>query len=188
MGINEGLNYVKSDWKKLFYSLWSLLPIIGWWALLGYNLDVINSLRKKEKGLPKLNFKKSFGEGFMYSIHLLGFFIVTSVLSYVLGYIPIIGAYLSWLIGFLISLVIGLLTVHYAEERKFKNLLDYKKAIDLIKKDFIGLIVLYLKIIVTAIIGLFVVTISAIGVILPIIVSFGLGVIIQNFYVEYYNQ
>lgn len=94
-----GLKYPWIKGKKLWYSLWLLVPIFGWLALFGYAIKIARTIVKGEKGgLPEFgNVGSNFVLGLIYLIYLIPLFIVLLLINW----IPVVGgiiAFFVWIV------------------------------------------------------------------------------------------
>jgi hypothetical protein len=84
--------------------LWMLLPIIGWFALSGYAIRIIQRFAKGDfKELPKFKFGDNLKLGFFMFFKMLPFMIVFMVFQITVGLIPFI--------GFITSLIVSIFIV-----------------------------------------------------------------------------
>jgi|TARA_B100001964_G_C14216374_1_gene593002 hypothetical protein len=83
---------------------WILVPIIGWFALMGYSIRIIKNFVKGDfKELPLFNFSQDFNLGFFMFLKMIPFIIVIATVNFVLALIPFV--------GFLANLFISLFIV-----------------------------------------------------------------------------
>lgn len=111
------------SWQKKYWNwLWFLIPILGWFAFLGYLVKIVNSvMHNKETLMPKFgSFWNEFLMGVEYSIILLVWLFVISLASMV----PILG----WLISLLLAIWAVGAFLSFAERMKFDAGFNFVKA------------------------------------------------------------
>ena len=147
--------------KGLWNILWVLLPIIGWFALGGYGVRIIQEFSKGEfKQLPVFKFGSDLELGFMMFIKALPFVITYIIIISILNKIDI---RMAGLANFLIGLfAVPILTINFFKKETvgslfefgivksvFNNLGDYIVAI--LKSILLGIIFLIMFIILVGI-------------------------------------
>ncbi len=147
-------NYITRDFKNTlkqsflaFVSL--LIPIIGWLAILGWELEILEYAIKKKKKIPGIfeEFGKYFSEGVKYFLFLL----IILLLFVVILFFPFIGVFynsdliflslfifipLIFILIVLMNLIIPILKCRYVEKREFSAFFNYKKAWKIMTKNF----------------------------------------------------
>jgi len=72
--------------------LWVLLPIIGWFALMGYSIRIVKHFIKNDfKELPLFKFSESFKLGFFMFLKMIPLIIVIVIVNVVVGLVPVAG-------------------------------------------------------------------------------------------------
>jgi hypothetical protein len=72
--------------KGMWNILWMLLPIIGWFALMGYGIRIVKEFIKGEfKQLPVFNFSSDLELGFMMFVKAIPFMIAYMMILGILG-------------------------------------------------------------------------------------------------------
>jgi len=105
--------------------LWILLPIIGWFALFGYAVDIVNEFLKNNfKELPKMDFNKDLSLGFFMFFKGLPFFLALIVVSMVFGFIPILGIIINIFIGIFI---VPVLAINFMKKQTVDSFFEFKK-------------------------------------------------------------
>ncbi len=147
--------------KGMLNILWVLLPIIGWFALGGYGVRIIQEFSKGEfKQLPVFKFGSDLELGFMMFIKALPFVITYIIIISILNKIDI---RMAGLANFLIGLfAVPILTINFFKKETvgslfefgivksvFNNLGDYIVAI--LKSILLGIIFLIMFIILVGI-------------------------------------
>ena len=124
--IITALKYPFNRPKRLLYALWILVPIIGWLALFGYVVRIVNEfIEGKYEELPQLHFTDDLKLGFSMFLKSLPFYIVYAVL--VAGIMVIdedIANILSFLLGFF---VLPILSVNFYRKQTVGSYFDFGK-------------------------------------------------------------
>jgi len=115
MSLEEGLKYPWVNGRKQWYALWILLPIIGWFALGGYVVRIVQAIVSGNKnGLPEwVGFWDNFKKGFRLFVLLLPIIAIIMVFSF----IPYVGSLLNFLASFL---YLPYIVVHVIMKNNFK--------------------------------------------------------------------
>ncbi len=121
----EAFNYPFNRAKGLWNILWILVPIIGWFALFGYGVRIIQEFCKGEfKRLPIFKFKNDLK---------LGFNMFLKSLPFVIAYIVVIGilGVISEGLGnaadlFLGIFVIPILTINFFKKQTVNSFFEFK--------------------------------------------------------------
>ncbi|MBL7101059.1 MAG: DUF4013 domain-containing protein [Nanoarchaeota archaeon] len=105
--------------------LWILLPIIGWFALGGYSIRIVQEFSKgKFKQLPTLKFNSDLKFGFMMFLKSIPFIIAYIIVGAILGGIS------PWLRGlaelFLSFFVIPILVIHFFNKETVGSFFEFK--------------------------------------------------------------
>lgn len=120
-----GLKYPWNHAKRQWNILWILLPIFGWFALIGYGKKIVLELvSDKRQGLPAFgNFWNNFKEGAMIFILMLPTFLAIGFLNV----IPVAGRLLATLIQLFL---LPWLTINFFVKGKFDALWELENAYD----------------------------------------------------------
>lgn len=117
--------YPWEQWTRIFNFWWVLIPILGWFALMGYTKKIINELLAgNNKELPKFG---SFGEnmktGFFFFVYTLVLGIVLGIvfmiLGFVFGLIPFLGQIIMILIQLYAGFMASLMVMDYVKKGNF---------------------------------------------------------------------
>jgi len=141
LSFENGLKFPWQKPKRLWYGLWLLVPIIGWFALAGLQVKIINALvQGKNKEVPKLGkFWDSFMQGLIIFVKILPLVIAVSLLQYV----PVIGDILQVLANFIF---VPYLFVNLVVTGKFEESFNIKKAWDIVVvKNFADYVIAIVK-------------------------------------------
>jgi|TARA_B100001964_G_C14256002_1_gene612467 hypothetical protein len=110
--------------------LWILVPIIGWFALMGYSVRIVkNFVKGNFKELPLFNFSKDLNLGFFMFLKAIPFVIVIAVANFVLAIMPVIGTVASLFISFF---VVPILSVNFFVKETIDSYFEF----DIIKHVF----------------------------------------------------
>lgn len=72
--------------------LWVLLPIIGWFAFMGYTIRIVKNFIKGDfKETPLFKFEESFKLGFFMFLKMIPLIIVIVIVNIVVGLVPVAG-------------------------------------------------------------------------------------------------
>jgi hypothetical protein len=138
--LKEGLKYPWNKASRLWYILWLLFPIFGWFALLGYFKRIVRELVKgNKKQLPEFG---KFWENFKQGIMIFIFMIPTFLVMAIVGMIPFIGQVLSTLIN---VFLLPWLMINFFVKETFDSLWEIKKAFNIVFENAIDYIFAYLK-------------------------------------------
>lgn len=78
--------------KGLWNILWILVPIIGWFALGGYCVRIVQGfLKGKFKELPEMEFRSDLGLGCRMFLKSIPFIVAYSIVSLALSFAPFVG-------------------------------------------------------------------------------------------------
>ncbi len=111
--------------KGMWNILWLLLPIIGWFALGGYSVRIVQEFIKgKFKQLPTFNFSSDLKLGFFMFIKALPFLIVYGVILSIFGAIdPWFRSIIEVLLGLFI---IPILSVNFLNKQTVGSYFEFK--------------------------------------------------------------
>lgn len=105
--------------------LWVLLPIIGWFALIGYNIRIIkNFVKGNFEELPLFDFSEDLKLGFFMFLKLIPFVVIIAVINWVLGKIPFAG-FLAIL--FISLFIIPVLIINFFVKETIESYFDFSK-------------------------------------------------------------
>ncbi|NOZ80672.1 MAG: DUF4013 domain-containing protein [DPANN group archaeon] len=119
--LKDAFRYPFKNFRSFWNFLWIFLPVIGWFFLYGYFLQILGSVATgKDKALPKsIGFWTNFVEGLKFLVYLVPLYIVLGLISWLAP---------GW-VYVLLSLFAGIpyiyLTPRYAVSRKFQDLYDF---------------------------------------------------------------
>jgi hypothetical protein len=124
LDFKTAFKYPFSRAKGMWNILWVLLPIIGWFALGGYSIRIIQEFIKgKFKELPTFNFSSDLS---------LGFFMFLKAIPFTLAYMIIVGTLTTinpWLrfvsLPFEIFLI-PMLYVHFMKKMTVGSLFEFR--------------------------------------------------------------
>ena len=111
LNFDDAFHYPFNRAKGLLNVFWVLLPIIGWFALGGYGIRIMQHFVRGEfDGLPVFKFGDHFKLGFFMFFKSIPFFLAYGFVSMIIMFIPVIG-----MLGhFFISLfIIPILTINF---------------------------------------------------------------------------
>ncbi|RZD30618.1 MAG: hypothetical protein CXT77_04075 [uncultured DHVE6 group euryarchaeote] len=141
MQFGEGLKYPWIRPKGLTNIFWALIPLLGPFIMLGYMVDIINSVvsGKKAQGLPTFRgFGDTLAEGFMYSLRVLPIFILVIILTGIFG---MVNDSLGQIIYFLILIFyFPLMIINVMVKKKLSATFEFKHIFGMVFKNFGGYI------------------------------------------------
>ena len=150
-GIRDAISFAFQRFGRLFYWLWMLLPIVGWFAFYGYTVTLIRELASgKAKEAPLFG---SFGENFKTGFFYFVFSVIFTALLMLFTLIPGIGV-LLYILG---VLIFPILLIQFSLARNYADMLgngfDVPRAVRLIAGNLGAYIILLLKMILIGIIA-----------------------------------
>lgn len=120
------LKYPFNRPKRLLYALWMLVPVIGWLALFGYVVRIVNEFIEGEyEELPQLHFTEDLKLGFSMFLKSLPFFIAyIALMAGITVLDEDIANILSLLLGFF---VLPILHVNFYRKQTVESYFDFGK-------------------------------------------------------------
>lgn len=118
----QGLKYPWINAKKLWYVLWMLVPIFGWFVLGGYVITIVRNIANNNKnGLPEFGgIWNNFMTGLVFFFKAIPLMVVILLINIV----PIIG----WLVGLLVRIFLyPYLIINLFVKEDFAASFDLKK-------------------------------------------------------------
>ncbi|AKB78975.1 hypothetical protein MSHOH_2492 [Methanosarcina horonobensis HB-1 = JCM 15518] len=135
ISFSEAFKYPFKIPKRLLYILLLIIPIIGWFALFGYIVRLINEfIEGRYEGLIKLDFTEDLKLGFMVFLKALPFYIVYMIILFAAMYVnEAFGNLVNLLLGFF---VIPMLAVNFFRKQTVESFFEF----DILKvvRDNIG--------------------------------------------------
>jgi len=105
--------------------LWLFVPIIGWFALFGYSVTIVKHFLKNDfSELPKLDFGRDLGLGFMMFIKSIPFAIVLTIVNLILIFIPFVGILGSWFVSLII---VPILMINFFNKETVASYFEFDK-------------------------------------------------------------
>jgi len=136
----EGLKYPWGNAKRQWNILWALIPIIGWFALIGYCQGILRAIIAGNKtNLPEfVGFGDNFKRGFMLFVKILPLMIAYSLVYK----IPVIGT----TAGFIAEVFfVPYLTINLLVTGKFEESFNIKKTWNAVFNNFGEYLLAYIK-------------------------------------------
>tara|TARA_Y100000310_G_C20363314_1_gene660009 strand:+ start:171 stop:734 length:564 start_codon:yes stop_codon:yes gene_type:complete len=128
--------------KGLLNFLWVLVPIIGWFALGGYGVRLVQHWIKGEfEELPLFDFNDHLKVGFFMFFKSLPFVIAYMLVQLILMLVPYLGDLVGILIGFL---VVPVLTINFFKYETVGAYFDFSK-LKYVFENFGDYVVTFLK-------------------------------------------
>ena len=161
LDFGTAFKYPFNRWKGMLNIFWMFLPILGWFALGGYGVRIVNEfLKGKFRQLPLFEFGNDLSLGFMMFLKALPFGLAYMVVMFAIGKLSL---YLQGGLELLIGIfAIPILTINFMKKQTvasffefgtvryvFSNLGDYIVA--LLKSIALGIIYLVMCLILVGI-------------------------------------
>jgi len=122
LGFKTAFHYPFNRSKRMWNILWLLVPIIGWFALIGYGVRIIQGFIKgKFKELPIFHFKKDLK---------LGFFMFLKAIPFILACMVVFGILSLLKLGFISTLIeifiIPILGINFIKKMTIGSFFEFK--------------------------------------------------------------
>lgn len=120
----EAFKYPFKTPKRLLYALLLFVPIIGWFALFGYIVRLINEfIEGRYEGLIKLDFMEDLKLGFMVFLKSLPFYIIYFIITSATIYVnETFGNIVNLLLGFF---VVPILAVNFKRKQTVESFFEF---------------------------------------------------------------
>ncbi|AKB19881.1 DUF4013 domain-containing protein [Methanosarcina sp. WWM596] len=124
ISFSEAVKYPFKVPQRLLYILLLFIPIIGWLALFGYAVRLVNEfIEGMYEGLIKLDFMEDLKLGFMVFLKALPFYIAYMVILFATTYVnETLGNLVNLLLGFF---VIPLLAVNFFRKQTIESFFEF---------------------------------------------------------------
>lgn len=124
ISFSEAFKYPFKTPKRLLYALLLIVPIVGWFALFGYSVRLINEfIEGRYEGLIKLDFMEDLKLGFMVFLKALPFYIVYVIILSAATYVnETLGSLISLLLGIF---VIPMLAVNFMRKQTIESFFEF---------------------------------------------------------------
>jgi hypothetical protein len=131
----EGLKFPWQKPRRLWNILWVLVPIVGWFALMGYIVRIVQNLnRGNTKEIPKMDdFWDKFVLGFMTFVKMIPFMVLLGIVAWILKLVPIAG---NIVYGFIALFIVPYLALNLMVTEKFAAIWEFEKAIKTVFGNF----------------------------------------------------
>jgi hypothetical protein len=139
----EGLKFPWEKPKRLWNILWILVPIIGWFALMGYFVKIVQNLnRGNTKEIPKMDkFWDKFVLGFLVFVKMIPFMVLLGVVSWILQLIPVAGMVVY---GFIAIFIVPYLVLNLMVTEKFSAIWEFERAVKTVFGNFRKYVIAFL--------------------------------------------
>ncbi len=125
LSFGSAFKYPFNRAKGLLNIFWVFLPIIGWFALYGYGIRIIQHFVRGEfEGLPLFNFGDNLKLGFFMFLKSLPFIIPYMVVYVLLNYIKYVGFLLNMFIG---MFIVPILIVNFFYKETISAYFEFSK-------------------------------------------------------------
>lgn len=124
ISFSEAFKYPFKTPKRLLYALLLFVPIIGWLALFGYGVRLVNEFIEGRYEEPiKLDFMEDLKLGFMVFLKSLPFYIVYIIILFAAMYVSeTFGNIISFLLGFF---VVPMLAVNFFRKQTVESFFEF---------------------------------------------------------------
>jgi hypothetical protein len=147
MNFEEGMHYPWIRPKGLTNIFWALIPILGWIAVIGYMVDIINSIvsGNSKQGYPVFRgFWTTFSEGLMFLLRLIPISLVLG-LALVLVSVLSIGM-LSLMFFFAVSILYApIMSINLMVKKKVSSTFEFEHIFGLVFKNFGSYLMVFIK-------------------------------------------
>jgi hypothetical protein len=143
ISFSEAFKYPFKTPKRLLYALLLIVPIVGWFALFGYSVRLVNEfIEGRYEGLIKLDFMEDLKLGFMVFLKALPFYIVYVIILFAATYVSeAFGNLVSLLLGFF---VIPMLAVNFFRKQTIESFFEFG-VLNVVKENIGEYIITVLK-------------------------------------------
>ena len=124
IGFSEAFKYPFKTPKRLLYALLLFVPIIGWLALFGYGVRLVNEfVEGRYEGPIKLDFMDDLKLGFVLFLKALPFYVVYIIILFAAMYVSEgLGNITSLLLGFF---VVPMLAVNFFRKQTVESFFEF---------------------------------------------------------------
>lgn len=124
ISFSEAFKYPFKTPKRLLYALLIFVPIIGWLALFGYGVRLVNEfIEGRYEGPIKLDFMEDLKLGFMVFLKSLPFYIIYIIILFAAMYVSEgLGNIISLLLGFF---VVPMLAVNFFRKQTVESFFEF---------------------------------------------------------------
>ncbi|MFV8415890.1 DUF4013 domain-containing protein [Methanosarcina mazei] len=124
ISFSEAFKYPFKTPKRLLYALLIFVPIIGWLALFGYGVRLVNEfIEGRYEGPIKLDFMEDLKLGFMVFLKSLPFYIIYIIILFAATYVSEgLGNIISLLLGFF---VVPMLAVNFFRKQTVESFFEF---------------------------------------------------------------
>ena len=124
ISFSEAFKYPFKTPKRLLYALLLFVPIIGWLALFGYVVRLINEfIEGRYEGLIKLDFIEDLNLGFMVFLKSLPFYIIYFIITSATIYVnETFGNIVNLLLGFF---VVPILAINFKRKQTVESYFEF---------------------------------------------------------------
>jgi len=125
LDFSTAFKYPFNRWKGLLNILWVLLPIFGWFAIMGYQIRLVNEwIDGKFEELPLFHFVDDMKLGFIMFIKFIPFILVLLIGGWILGLAKALGT-LVYLI--LVFLAVPILAMNFFRKQTVQSCFEFNK-------------------------------------------------------------
>lgn len=143
ISLSDAFKYPFKTPKKLLYALLLLIPVLGWLALFGYIVRLVNEFIDGRYEEPiDINLMEDLKFGAITFVKALPFYIAYAIVIFVLTYIsPTLGNLIELLLGFF---VVPILAVNFFKKQTIESFFEFD-LLNVVKDNFEDYIMAALK-------------------------------------------
>ncbi|WP_410509380.1 DUF4013 domain-containing protein [Methanosarcina hadiensis] len=143
ISFSEAFKYPFKTPGRLLYALLVFVPVIGWLALFGYGVRLVNEfIEGRYEGPIKLDFMEDLKLGFMLFLKALPFYIAYVIILSAATYVnETLGSLISLLLGFF---VIPMLAVNFMRKQTIESFFEFN-ILNVVKENIGEYIITVLK-------------------------------------------
>lgn len=125
ISLSDAFLYPFKTPKRLLYSLWLLVPVLGWLILFGYIVRLVNEfIEGRYEGLIKLDFMEDLKLGFIIFLKALPFYVAYMAIDFAATFVnETLGNLVNLLLGFF---VVPILEVNFFRKQTIKSFFEFQ--------------------------------------------------------------
>ncbi|MGA9187411.1 MAG: DUF4013 domain-containing protein [Methanosarcina sp.] len=143
ISFSDAFKYPFKTPKRLLYALWLIIPILGWFALFGYIVRLVNEfVEGRYEGLIKLDFMEDLKLGFITFLKGLPFYIAYMAIVFAATFVSeTLGNLVNLLLGFF---VVPILVVNFFRKQTLESFFEFQ-LLDIVRDNLGDYVIAVLK-------------------------------------------
>ena len=143
ISFSDAFKYPFKTPKRLLYALWLIIPILGWFALFGYIVRLVNEfVEGRYEGLIKLDFMEDLKLGFITFLKSLPFYITYVAIVFAATFVnETLGNLVNLLLGFF---VVPILVVNFFRKQTLESFFEFQ-LLDIVRNNLGDYVMAVLK-------------------------------------------